>query len=145
MKRLIHFFVIPMLVLTFISCEDDDPPATDPIITFKAVLNGSSESTPNSSTATGNSTLTYNDNTNIFTITTTHNVVAPTMAHIHVGAIGVAGPIVFGFTDPTSPINSTSVALNAVQEADLKANLYYVNVHTATYPGGEIRGQLIRQ
>jgi hypothetical protein len=32
--------------------------------------------------------------------------------------------------------------LNAEQEADLKAGLYYVNLHSATYTDGEIRGQL---
>jgi hypothetical protein len=32
--------------------------------------------------------------------------------------------------------------LNAEQVTDLKAGLYYVNLHSATYPNGEIRGQL---
>ena len=69
-----------------------------------------------------------------------------TAAHIHKGSVGIAGGVVFPFTAPiTSPINYTSVALDATQEADLNANMYYVNVHSAANPGGEIRGQLIKQ
>jgi hypothetical protein len=34
--------------------------------------------------------------------------------------------------------------LTAAQEADLNAGLNYVNVHTSVFPGGEIRGQIIR-
>lgn len=29
------------------------------------------------------------------------------------------------------------------QEADLRANLWYINIHTVDYPNGEIRGQLL--
>ncbi|MNR54273.1 CHRD domain protein [compost metagenome] len=36
-----------------------------------------------------------------------------------------------------------SPPLSASQEADLLANLYYVNLHSAASTGGEIRGQLI--
>ena len=72
--------------------------------------------------------------------------VTATNSHIHKGAAGVSGGVVFGFTSPiTSPVNYTSVALDAAQEADLNANLYYVNIHSAAFPGGEIRGQLIKQ
>ena len=65
---------------------------------------------------------------------------------IHKGAVGVPGGVVFGFPAPiTSPIDYTSVALDSTQQADLNANMYYVNIHSAAYPGGEIRGQLIKQ
>jgi hypothetical protein len=69
-----------------------------------------------------------------------------TASHIHKGAVGVSGDVIFGFTPPiTSPISYTSVALDATQEADLNANLYYVNIHSTAFPAGEIRGQLIKQ
>ncbi len=128
----------------FFSCDKEDTP--DPNVTFKATLNGASESTPNASAATGDATLTFNKNTKIFTVTVNFTGMTASVSHIHVGAVGVAGPIVFGFPNPiTSPINYTSVALDATQEADLNNHLYYVNVHSTTFPGGEIRGQLIKQ
>jgi hypothetical protein len=145
MKRMIHFLVMPLLLSVFISCDkDDDEP--NPNVTFKATLTGSQEApNPNASTATGTATLVFNTTTKIFTITVTHSITSPTNGHIHKGAAGVSGPPVFPFTSFTSPISFTSTALDATQEADLFASLYYVNIHTAAYPGGEIRGQLIKQ
>lgn len=139
-------FIAALACIMFIagSCDDDDDDS--PNVTFNATLNGSSETPPNASTGTGTAVLTFNKDTKIFTVTVTYTGVTATAAHIHKADVGVAGDIIFGFTDPvTSPINYTSPALTAAQEADLMANLYYVNVHSSTYPGGEIRGQLIKK
>ena len=38
-----------------------------------------------------------------------------------------------------------SVTLNSTQTADLFAGRLYINIHTPTNPGGEIRGNLVRQ
>ena len=146
MKRLITLLAIPIIFSSIVSCDKDDDDPVDPNVTFAATLNGASEApTPNASTATGTATLVYNSTTKIFTITVTHNIAAPTNGHIHKGAVGVGGPPVFPFTTFTSPIVYTSAALDATQEHDLYDGLYYVNIHTAAYPGGEIRGQLIKQ
>ncbi len=65
-----------------------------------------------------------------------------TAAHIHKGAVGVAGGIVFPLTGGPTVFTGTTAALTAAQEVDLRAGLYYVNVHTVDHPGGEIRGQV---
>ncbi|NDP26375.1 MAG: CHRD domain-containing protein [Flavobacterium sp.] len=146
MKHLIRISAFFILLTGVVSCTNNDNPTPNPNVIFKATLNGASEVPTNASTATGMATLTFNTTTKMFTITVTHDVASPTNGHIHKGAIGVSGPPVFPFTSYTSPITyTTSVALDATQQADLYAELYYVNIHSATFPGGEIRGQLLKQ
>jgi hypothetical protein len=141
LKRIqLVFFTV--LIITAISCKKSS--SSDVI--FKATLNGASETPPNTSTATGDATLTYNKDTKIFTVVVHFSGLTATISHIHKAPVGVPGNVVFGFTPPiTSPINYTSPVLTTSQDSALNANLYYVNVHSAIYPAGEIRGQLIKQ
>lgn len=126
------------------SCSNDY--FSDPNVAYVTTLNGAKETVPNNSTATGSATLVFNPTTKIFTITVDHNVKPSlTMGHIHKGAAGTNGPVVFGFTSLGTLITYTSIALTAEQEADLNAGLYYVNLHSAAFPGGEIRGNLVRK
>ncbi len=146
MKYLLSVFTISFLFTGLLSCTKSDPaPPPNPNVTFLATLSGGSEVPGNASTATGSATLIFNTTTKVFTVTVTHNIATPTNGHIHKAAVGVSGPALFPFAAFTSPINYTSIALDAAQEADLNAHLYYVNIHTAAFPGGEIRGQLIKQ
>jgi len=68
----------------------------------------------------------------------------PTMAHIHKAIDGVDGPVVVPLT---APANGTSKGCAAVKPDLMTAILanpsqYYVNVHTAAFPRGAMRGQL---
>ena len=72
------------------------------------------------------------------------NIQPATMAHVHRGAAGVAGPVVVTLETPT---DGHSQACQKVDEAiadEIEANpaSFYVNVHNAEYPNGAIRGQL---
>ena len=49
----------------------------------------------------------------------------------------------FPITPNTSPF-SGSATLTDAQAADLLAGRWYINVHTAANPGGEVRGQLAK-
>jgi hypothetical protein len=131
------------LILTAISCKSSKE---NPVITFQASLNGMSEVPPNNSTSTGVATLTYDTIAKKFDIVVTYNGITPTASHIHKGAPGVSGGVVFGFTNPlTSPITYTSPVLTPEQQNDLYTGQYYVNIHSSAFPNGEIRGQLIRK
>lgn len=87
-------------------------------------------------------------------------ITAVKAAHIHVGAPGTNGPIIFSLFDSdfgltfTSPLRGNLNAANLqtrpearitslsdAVEAILSGNAY-VNVHTAAFPAGEMRGQL---
>ena len=65
----------------------------------------------------------------------------PTAAHIHEGAAGAAGPPVVTLDPPTG---EDCVDVDAAIAAKILARpaQYYVNVHTAEFPGGAVRGQL---
>ena len=146
MKIIIRLLAVCTLLSGISSCDnDDDIPSNPNTTTFKATLTGAQEVPANASTATGDATLTFNTTTKIFTLAVTHTIASPTNGHIHKAAVGVSGGVIFPFASFTSPISYTSPALDATQEADLNAGLYYVNIHTAAFPNGEIRGQLIKQ
>ncbi|MEO8460533.1 MAG: CHRD domain-containing protein [Dokdonella sp.] len=68
-------------------------------------------------------------------------------AHIHATAgLGSSAGVLFGLAPPAATSGTVPVATFAVtpaQVADLRAHLWYFNVHTSNFPGGEIRGQII--
>jgi len=72
------------------------------------------------------------------------NIDAATMAHIHVGAVGVAGAVVVPLTAPSGGSSSgCATVTRALALAILKnPSRYYVSVHNAAFPAGAARGQL---
>lgn len=68
-----------------------------------------------------------------------------TASHIHRGGTGDAGPIVVPLRTPGANGESrgcVTVARALVSQILANRQLYYVNVHTAEFPGGAVRGQL---
>lgn len=94
------------------------------------------------SIATGCGVATLNAAETQLTLEVEHGVFDVEDAHIHLGAVGVDGGIVFPFTNPASPISQT-FNVTPAQAADFLAGSYYVNIHTPSFPGGEIRGQMV--
>jgi len=144
-----YLFIAVLLLsgLAFGSCKKDSTSSTPANVTFLATLNGTSETPTNASAATGTATFTFNPTTYELSGTVNFSGIVATASHIHTGAVGVAGPvtIALGGANPTSPISLSATVLTAQQKNDLLSGLFYVNVHSATYPGGEIRGQLVKQ
>jgi hypothetical protein len=79
-------------------------------------------------------------------------IAQPVAGHIHVGDVAQAGPVVVPFfAAPTGlPANINGVSGQVEADAALLAMIrrhpsgYYVNLHTAEFPAGAIRGQLTR-
>jgi len=76
------------------------------------------------------------------------NLDTVTAAHIHQAPAGSNGPVVVpagvSFANLPTPTSANCVTADPARITDMIANPanYYVNVHTTTYPGGAIRGQL---
>lgn len=115
------------------------------MVKLMATLGGGNEVPPNTRPGTGMADVQFNRDTGELRYTVTYSGLsgAATGAHIHgPAAAGANAPVVVPFTKvDASPITGTAM-LNPTQAGDLMAGLYYVNVHTAAHPGGEIRGQL---
>ncbi|HEV2834624.1 MAG TPA: PQQ-dependent sugar dehydrogenase [Pyrinomonadaceae bacterium] len=113
-----------------------------PSLLFTAALTGSQETPPNNSSATGTATLLLSpdEKTARFSLTFASLSSAQTDAHIHGPALpGVSAPPVFPL--PLGQISDFQITLTPSQVQDLKNGLLYVNVHSANFPAGEIRGQ----
>ena len=106
-------------------------------------LSGDQEVPPVKTSATGNGTITVNDDKTVSGSMTTAGVNG-VAAHIHNGVPGKNGPVAVPLTKDGD--NKWTVGpgakLTDAQFADFKAGNLYVNVHSAAHKDGEIRGQL---
>ena len=69
-----------------------------------------------------------------------------TGAHFHgPAAVGANAGVALLFPVPVTSPYEGRVTLTEQQAADLLAGRWYVNLHTARHPGGEIRGQMIER
>lgn len=111
---------------------------------YGAVLSGSNEVPPADPAGAGTANLLIGGGMVAFAITT--NVTGVTAAHIHRGNAGANGPVIVDFA-PTfnGSVSLGIVATTAQNVSDIAANPqgHYVNVHTATFPGGAVRGQMV--
>jgi hypothetical protein len=132
---------------------------------FNTPLSGAEEVPPADTRARGQAQFQLNRaGTEISFRLNVANIENVTMAHIHVGAVGVNGPVVvwlypegpppqlipgrsngvlatgtFTEDDLVGPLAGQTLAdlLNVMRSGDT-----YVNVHTSQFPGGEVRGQI---
>ena len=111
--------------------------------TMTVPMSGANEVPPNATTGTGTAKVDLDGNVLKWTVTYSGTTGPVTAGHFHGPAMpGANAGVVVPFPGPiSSPITGTAT-LTAAQVADLKAGLWYVNLHTAANPGGELRGQV---
>ncbi len=121
-------------------------PAFAETLNMTAELSGAAEVPANDSPGTGTLEATYDTETMLFTWTVTYEGLTgdATAAHFHgpAEADANAGPVIPIEGDLASPIEG-SATLTEEQATQLQDGLWYFNVHTAEYPDGEIRGQVM--
>ena len=114
-------------------------------MSMKNQLSGAQEVPPVATSGAGTADTTFDKSTNVLTWTVTYSGLSGpvTAGHFHGPAMpGANAGVVVPFTgDLSSPIRGKAT-LTAAQAADLTAGRWYVNLHTAKHPGGEIRGQI---
>jgi hypothetical protein len=114
---------------------------------FKATLDGKSETPPNTSAGTGTADIDWDAATKKLSWKLTYSGLSgpATAAHFHGPAEpGKNAGVAVAIPNATSSPVEGSATLTDAQASDLAAGKYYVNVHTAANPGGEIRGQVMK-
>jgi Cu/Zn superoxide dismutase len=121
-------------------------------VTLTATLAGSNSVPPVPSTATGSATITVDTATNTVHYSVQFSGLSSglTASHIHQGAAGTNGPVVVPFaigtaagqTSGSFSGDNTTAPMTIVAELASNPSAFYVNVHSTTFPAGEIRGQL---
>ena len=160
--------IVAVLGLTIVSTSADQGSNAS----LRAKLSGFKESPPKLSNGTGSFTGTINGATLSYTLTYSGMASGVTQAHIHFGQPGVSAAIFLWLCDSAtnpSPVSTTphcpatggtvkgsltaadvqGVPSQGIAKGDFAGALRiirsgdaYVNVHTVTFPGGEIRGQV---
>lgn len=113
---------------------------------FKGTLSGGAEVPPVTSKGAGTAAVNLDTATKQITYNVTYTGLTEpaAAAHIHCGAAaGANSGVAVPFPNTASPITG-SATLTDAQIADLEAGKCYVNIHTATNKGGEIRAQLAK-
>ena len=140
--------VVALLVVATPAAAQDEPTTK---CTAYTVLKATNEVPPSTSRAVGAALVHVNGTTVSFSVAIVNPARESCFAgHIHTGAVGVNGPIAVtlftGSTDRKLIVQAGRVQTSATTAAAICANPagHYVNYHTTEFPGGAIRGQLIR-
>lgn len=116
-------------------------------VQFVLALSGAEEDPPRVTPGSGSATIDVNLATGAISGSATASGFASTAAHIHDAFAGTSGPIVIGLqpdaVDPAIWRIAAGTMLSAANVDRLLAGALYLNVHSAQFPGGQIRAQIL--
>ena len=140
-----RYFLLAATAFALAGCGGMMTAAPSNVVTFKGTLSGANEVPPKTTAGTGTFEATLNKDTYQLHYHIVYSGLGgpATAGHFHGPAAAAANAgVVLPFKSAASPIDGDAT-LTPAQAADLLAGLWYVNVHTAANPGGEIRGQAV--
>lgn len=118
-------------------------PALAEMVMYQADLTGAAQVPPVDTAALGMSEITIDTDAMTISWTETHEGLTgePTAAHFHAPASAEesAPPVV----DILADLAAGSRDITPEQMEQIEAGMWYLNVHSAKYPNGEIRGQVV--
>ena len=135
-----------MLVVMAAISVGGSTPVSAAVVTMQGTASGAEENPPVAGAGTARVRFTFDDVTKVLTYTATVNGIAPaetTASHIHRGARGVNGPVIYPLSlVPFSSVQG-QITLTDADVADLRAGNLYFNVHSNANLGGFARFQLV--
>lgn len=141
-KRFILFCAGLVFASLHLSVQADH---LSPMLSFSARLNGANEVPPISVSGLGVASFLLNPTMDSLCVSvSTTGLTGPiTGMHIHEGAAGTTGGVVIDLSSDISGSRATAkIAITSMDLQKMIKGLYYLNVHTAANPSGEIRGQV---
>jgi len=145
------FTVLAAVALVGVACEDDATGIPSGVEIFVADLSGAKERpTPVTSTASGRAVITVLGNLVSWKVDVA-DFDSVTIGHIHKGVADSAGGVMVNLSPTPTDLNFTgTIATGSLTVHDsvlthMRNGRAYVNIHSNGNPGGEIRGQTVRQ
>ena len=155
-KLIVLISLLVLLFFTGSSCRQTDFVGLSTSYLKRDIpMSGAQETPATPSSAQGTMDVSYSKTTKVLSYKITWQNLADTITGIHIHGLAPAGYPAGIVQNILTTKNETAFPHSAgtysgsllvddilIKEENLLNGLYYLNIHTKTYPGGEIRGQI---